>query len=101
MLVLLKKINNILMKKSVDLERQCWANVQYSLRECLEMAGITTSILQQSLEENVSQIFKTISVSVDKNDNDDCHRLRNKQQTIVKFLRRKDCKQVLPCKAST
>ena len=56
---IVKKVNNILMKKSVDLEQQCWANAQYSLRECLEIAGITTSILQQNLEENVCQIFKT------------------------------------------
>ena len=98
---IVKKVNNILMKKSVDLERQCWANAQYSLRECLEIAGITTSILQQNLEENVCQIFKTISVSVDKNDIDDCHRLRNKEQTTAKFLRRKNCKQVLQCKTST
>ena len=39
-----------------------------------------------------------IGVSVDKNDIDDCHRLREKDQTIVKFLQRKDCKQVLRCK---
>ena len=41
------------MKKSVDIERQCWTNVQYSCRECLEIAGIPTSILQQSLKEKV------------------------------------------------
>ena len=60
---IVKKVNNILMKKSVDLEQQCWANAQYSLRECLEIAGITTSILQQNLEENVCQIFKTERIS--------------------------------------
>ena len=86
------------MKTLVDIERQCWENAQYSRRECLEVAGIPTSIPQQNLEEKVCQIFEAIGVSVDKNDIYDCHRLRNKEQTIFKFLRRKDCKQVLRCK---
>ena len=40
---------------------------------------------QQNLEEKVCQIFKAIGVSVDKNDIDDCHRLRDKERTIVNF----------------
>ena len=94
---IVKRVNNLLMKKVVDLERQCWANAQYSHRECLEIAGIQTSIPQQNLEEKVCQIFEAIGISV-YNDIDDCHRLRDKERTIVKFLRRKDCKQVLRCK---
>ena len=92
------KTVNLLLKKSVDIEWQCWADAQYSRRECLEIAGIPTSIPQQNLEEKVSQIFEAIGVSVDKNDIDDCHRLRDKERTIVKFLQRNDCKQVLRCK---
>ena len=95
---IVKTVNNLLMKKSVDRERQCWADAQYSRRECLEIAGIPTSIPQQSREEKVSQIFEAIGISVDKNDIDDCHRLRDKERTIVKFLQRNDCKQVLRCK---
>ena len=72
---IVKTVNNLLMKKSVDIERQCWANAQYSLRECLETTGIPTSISQQSLEEKVCQIFEAIGVSVDKNDIDDCYQL--------------------------
>ena len=86
------------MKKSVHIKQQYWENVQCTRRECLEIAGIPTSILQQNLEENVCQIFEAIDISVDKNDIDDCHRLRDKERTIVKFLRRKDCKRVLRCK---
>ena len=76
------------MKKSVDIERQCWANAQYSRRECLKIAGIPTSLLQQNPEGKVCQIFEAIDLSVDKNYIDDCHRLRGKEQTIVKSLRR-------------
>ena len=95
---IVKTVNNLLIKKSVDIERQCWANSQYSRIECLEIAGIPTSIPQQSLEEKISKIFEAIGVSVDKNDIDDCHKLRDKERTIVKFLRRNDYKQVLRCK---
>ena len=83
------------MKKLVDIERKRWENVQYSGRECLEIAGISTSIPRQNLEAKVCQIFGAIGVSVDKNDIDDCHKLRDKERTIVKVLRRKGCKQVL------
>ena len=72
---IVKTVNNLLMKKSVDIERQCWANAQYSRRECLEIAGIPTSIPQQSFEEKVCQLFEAIGVSVDKNHIGDCHRL--------------------------
>ena len=40
----------------------------------------------------VCQIFEAIGAPVDKNNIDDSHRLRDKERTIVKFLRRKDCK---------
>ena len=63
------------MKNSVDIERQCWANAQYSRRECLEITGVPKSIPQQNFEEKFCQIFEPIGVSVDKND-DDCHRPR-------------------------
>ena len=72
---IVKTVNNILMKKSVDIERQCWANGQYSRRECLDTTGIPTSISQQNLEEKFCQIFEAIGVSVDKNDIYDCYQL--------------------------
>ena len=72
---LVKTVSNLLMKKLVDIGRQRWENVQYSGRECLEIAGISTSIPRQNLEAKVCQIFGAIGVSVDKNDVDDCHKL--------------------------
>ena len=65
---IIKTVNNLLIKKSVEIEQQCWANAQYFRKECLEIAGIPTSILQQNLEEKVCQIFEAIVISVDKND---------------------------------
>ena len=60
----------------------------------LEITVIPTSMPQQNLEENACQIFEAIDVSVDKNGIDDSHRLRDNEEKIVKFLRRKDCKQI-------
>ena len=66
-----------------------------SSRACIEITGIPTFVTQQNLDEKVYQIFEAIRVSVDKNDIDDCHRLRDKERTFVKFLQLKKCKQVL------
>ena len=66
-----------------------------SCRECLEIAGIPTSIPQTNFEEKVCQMFEAIGVAIDKNGIDNCDRLPDKERTIVKFLRCKDCKQVL------
>ena len=88
-------VNNLLIKKSVDIGRQCQANAHYSRIECLEIAGIPISIPQQNLEEKFCQIFEVIGVIADKNDIGNCHKLREKKQTIVKFFQRKDYKQVL------
>ena len=73
---IVKIVHNLLMKKAADIERQCWANAQDSGRKCLKIAGIPASILQQNLAEKVCQIFEAIGVSVDKNDIDDCRRLK-------------------------
>ena len=90
------------MKKSVHIKQQYWENVQCSRRECLEIAGIPTSIPQQNLEEKVYQIFEAVGPSVDKNDIDDCQRLRDKERSFFdagstsKFF---DAKKI--CEAST
>ena len=34
-----ENFNTLLNKRVIDMERQCWANAQYSRRECLEVAG--------------------------------------------------------------
>ena len=78
---IVKIISNLLTKKTVETERQCRTNAYQSRRECLEIAGIPTFIPQQNLEENAGQIFEAISISVDKNDIDYCHRLRMNERS--------------------
>ena len=43
------------MKKSVEIKHQRWVDAGYSRRKCLEIAGISGSMPQQNLEENVGQ----------------------------------------------
>ena len=34
---IVKKVNTLISKAVVDMERQCWANAQHSRRECLKI----------------------------------------------------------------
>ena len=50
---IVKKVNKLLNKKVIDIERQCWDNAQYSRRECLEVAGIPRDVSDENLESKV------------------------------------------------
>ena len=55
--VVVKQANSLLSKRLVDMERQCWANFQYSRRECIEVVGIPKSVKNNELEEKVLTVF--------------------------------------------
>ena len=55
-----KNINNLLSQLVVALERQCWANAQYSRRECLEIVGVSHSVDDNSLEERLFKFLKKL-----------------------------------------
>ena len=78
------------------MERQCWANAQYSRRECLEVVGIPDSVQNNELEDKVLIIFKKIGSEVSPSDIEACHRLKkDNDKVIVKFSRRKDCEHIM------
>ena len=52
-----QNVNEKLVNQLIGLERLCWANAQYLRRECLEVVGIPTSIANDLLEANVSNVF--------------------------------------------
>ena len=88
-----------LTKRIVTLECQCWTNAQYSKKECLEVVGIPRQVDDNLLETKVLSIFEKVGCTIDPGFIDDCHRLgKNSDRAIVKFSRRKDCKQVLQAK---
>ena len=97
-IAVVKIVNDRLVERIVKTERQCWENAQYSRRDTLEIVGIPGSIDNSVLEETVRGIFGKIGVQVDERDIQACHRLKEKDRTIVKFANRKDCLQILRVK---
>ena len=98
-LVVTKRVTSELCKRIVTIERQCWANVQYSRRECLEVAGIPQQVDDKNLETKVLSIFHKIGCTIDATFIDDCYRLsKNNVRVIGKFTRWKNCKQIFKIK---
>ena len=94
--VVVKNVNNILCKQLVSVERKCWKNAQYSRRECVEVVGLPSSIANDQLENIVCRVVQHIGANITDEKTESCHRLnKNTDRTIVKFLRRKDCDQVM------
>ena len=94
-----KNANCLLQKQIVKLERECWANAQYSRRECLEVVGIPSSVSHDCLEDKVLDIFDQVGCRIKKENIEACHRLnKNSDRTIIKFSKRKESQQVLAVK---
>ena len=67
---------------------------KYSRRECIESAGIPSSITNDLLEEHVLLIFEKLAVLLGTMDIVDCHRLEKTNRVIVKLLNRKDAQYI-------
>ena len=89
-LAVTKNVNSQLHNRFVNMERQCWANAQYSRRECVEIVGIPTSVLDNELEETFCKIVDKVGVKIDDRDIVSCHRGGSQGRMIVKFSHRKD-----------
>ena len=97
--VVVKQANSLFSKRLVDMERQCWANAQYSRRECIEVVGIPNSVNNNELEDKVLTVFQKIWCELSPRDLEVCHRLRkNSDRVIVNISRRKDCEQIMSVK---
>ena len=62
------------------MECQCWANAQYSRRECLELVGILRSVSDEDLEKKVLKIFEKVGCPIEGNNIEACHRLSEKKK---------------------
>ena len=94
-LAVTKNVNNLLLTRLTTLERQCWANAQYSRRECLDIVGIPREVSGEVLEEKVLNIFGKLGCDISPDRIEACHRVgRTNDTVIVKFSRRKDCQHV-------
>ena len=93
-----RNVNDTLSDKLVVLERKCYANEQYSRRDCLEMLGITAKVGDKDIEKKVLEILDAIDTPVETDLVKDCHRIPSKsspKKVILKRSRRKDSRWVL------
>ena len=70
-----RNVNSKLSERLLTIERRCYANKQYSRRECLEIWGIPASVADRDLESNVLEILEEIDVPIDPTLVEDCRRL--------------------------
>ena len=80
-----KKVNTLLSERLQTIEKQCWANAQYSRRECLEISGIPSSVSDNDLEDVACKALTKAGVERPEKDIESCHRICKRGTTIVKF----------------
>ena len=68
-------MHSVLPERLVSMEHQCWANAQYSRRECLELVGVPRSVSDGHLEKKVLKIFEKVGCPVEGNNIETCHRI--------------------------
>ena len=86
-----KKLND----RIIEMERHMHRPEQYLLRQCIEIAGVPSSITNDLLEEHVILIFEKLGVVMEVMGIIACHRLGETGKVIVKLLNRKDTQNVL------
>ena len=97
-LAISRNVNNNLTKQLILVERKCWANEQYSRRECLEISRIPESIQNDDLEDCVTKILNECDTAVDLTNIEACHHLKSKarsKKVIIKLSKRKDVFNIL------
>ena len=94
-LAVTKNVNNLLLTRLTTLERLCWANAQYSRRECLDIVGVPDEVSGEVLEEKVLKIFGKLGCDISPDRIEACHRVgRTTDTVLVKLSKRKDCQHV-------
>ena len=96
-LLITKQVNTKLCDQMKLLERQCWANEQYSRRECLEISGVPESVSDKDLEGKVLNLFQKIDIEVHLDNIEACHWVKSNagpKKVIIKMSRRKDADKI-------
>ena len=76
----------------MSVERQWQKKPQYSRGECIEVAGIPSSIVDDQLKNTMCRVLQYIGANNTNEQIQLCHWLNiNIDRTIVKLLLRKDC----------
>ena len=86
-----RRVNEELVTRIGQIEKNSYRNSQYSRRECIEISGIPAEIDNKSLENTALEIIARSGVNVSNENVEGCHRIGKNNATILKFSRRKDC----------
>ena len=70
-------VNVKLVERLVVTERKCWANEQYSRRECLEISAITEAVSDNAYEDKIQGVLIGINVAVDTKNLEKYQTLKN------------------------
>ena len=100
--IVVKKVNTLLEKHVIELEKSQAKAEQYSSRNNVEISGIPHEILDNNLEDKVIDICKDAGIEIGHMDIEGCHWLplsRNNaggtKRVIVKFVNRKHSEDML------
>ena len=72
-LLVIKKVNSELSSRLVNMECQYLANVQYSRRECLDVAGIPKDVEQKVIEGKELSVLEKVGCEIDPDSNEDTY----------------------------
>ena len=92
-----KQFNSLLSSRLANMERQCWANAQYSRRECIDIIGIPSEVKADNLEEKVVNIFEKLGCSIPPNRIEACHRVSKKSATVSQIFTKKGLPASFDC----
>ena len=97
--IITKRVNTNLCDKMKFLEHQCWANEQYSRRECLEITGVPESVTDNDLEVKVLKLLEKIDVEIVEVHPDHieaCHWIKSNAELkkVIKMTQRKDTDKI-------
>ena len=87
----IEKLKNRVSELESDLNKKD----QYKRRNNIEFQGIQSDIDEDSLEEKVIEMLGEFDIVATKSDIEDCHRLGENGNTIVRFVNRKFCNVIL------
>ena len=100
--IVVKKVNTLLEKHVIELEKSQAKAEQYSRRNNVEISGIPHEILDNNLEDKVIDICKDAGIEIEHMDIEGCYRLPLSKKNVggtkhvfVKFVNRKHSEDML------
>ena len=85
-----RNVSNKHFERFVQTERQCWEKVEYLRHDTLKIAGVPSLVTLTFLRNEVKESDIKL-----------CHRLIEKERTLIKFVNRKNASHILKNKKNS